>query len=120
MWRRSALADELVPIFRVEAAREVAAWHARLGFEVLGEHQFEPGLPLYVFLRRNGVQLHLSEHLGDAPPRSLAYFYVGDAGELDEIATEFGVSVCTQPWGREVQLADPCGNRLRIAAVPSS
>lgn len=108
------MAEELVPIFRVENARDVLAWYRRLGFEVIGEHQFEPGLPLYVFLRRGEVHLHLSEHTGDAPPRSVAYFYV-DA--LDAVAVEFDVPVEMQPWGREIELTDPCGNRIRIAVT---
>lgn len=110
------VAEELVPIFRVDNARDVLAWYRRLGFEVIGEHQFEPGLPLYVFLQRGSVHLHLSEHTGDAPPGSVVYFYV-DA--IDIIANEFGVPVGLQPWGREIELTDPCGNRLRIGVGAS-
>lgn len=108
------MAEELVPVFRVDDAREVVGWYARLGFEVIGEHQFEPGFPFYVFLRRGDVHLHLSEHTGDAPPGSVACFYVDD---VDSIAAEFGVSVQSQPWAREIELTDPCGNRLRIGTV---
>lgn len=105
----------MVPIFRVERAHEVAAWYARAGFDLIGEHQFEPGFPYYLFLRRGDVHLHLSEHTGDAPHGSLAYLYVDD---VDSIASEFGVDVHEQPWGRETELVDPCGNRLRIGVVP--
>lgn len=108
------MAEELVPVFRVVNAREVVGWYRRLGFEVTGEHQFAPGLPLYVFLQRGDVALHLSEHTGDAPLHSLAYFYVD---EVDGLAAEFGVPVEDQPWGREIQLTDPCGNRIRVGAV---
>jgi hypothetical protein len=108
------VAEELVPIFRVEHAPDVVGWYARLGFDVIGEHQFEPGFPRYVFLRRGDVHLHLSEHLGDAPPHSVAYFYVDD---VDSVAAEFDVEVETQPWGREIELTDPDGNRLRIGTV---
>ena len=73
--------------------------------------QFEPGFPWYVFVRRGDVHLHLSEHTGDAPPGSLAYFYVDD---LDAVAAEFGAPVDVQEWGRDVQLADPDGNRIRV------
>jgi len=99
-------------VFRVDDAHATAGWYARLGFELIGEHQFEPGFPWYVFLRRGDVHLHLSEHAGDAPRRSVAYFYV-DA--VDPIAAEFGVTVETQEWAmREVELTDPDGNRIRI------
>lgn len=108
------MAEQLVPIFRVDDARAVLGWYQRLGFESIGEHQFEPGFPLYVFLRRGHVHLHVSEHTGDAPPGSVAYYSVDD---VDSIAAEFGVAVESQPWGREIELTDPCGNRLRIGVV---
>ena len=110
--------DEIIPIFRVADGNRAAAWYARLGFKVEGEHRFAPGLPLYLFLRRNGAQLHLSEHMGDARPGTLVYLWVDD---VDEIAAEFGARVETQPWAREVKLTDLDGNRLRIgerAAAP--
>jgi len=110
--------EVLVPIFRSKDARESAKWYARLGFEVEGEHQFAPDMPYYLFLMRGGIRLHLSEHKGDAKPDSLAYFYVDD---VDALAAEFGVKVKDQPWGcREIWLADPDGNRLRIGTRQTS
>ena len=105
------MAEELVPIFRVVDGRATAEWYARLGFEVIGEHRFTPELPLYLFLRRGDIHLHLSEHLGDAPPHSVAYLYVDD---VDALAAALGETVVVQPWGREVALTDPDGNRVRI------
>ncbi len=102
----------MAPIFRVDDAAEAVKWYARLGFEVVGEHRFAPELPLYVFLERNGVQLHLSEHTGDARPGTLVYYWVDD---VDAVGGEFGVEPHDEPWGREVELTDPDGNRLRIA-----
>lgn len=40
------------------------------------------------------------------------YFWVED---VDAVAAEFGVEVHEQPWGREITLVDPDGNRLRLA-----
>ncbi len=57
-------------------------------------------------------RLHLSEHAGDATPNTLVYMWVD---EIDPIAAEFGVAVTDAPWGREISLTDPDGNRLRIA-----
>lgn len=105
------MAEQLVPIFRVTDALETAKWYARLGFELEGEHRFAPGMPVYAFLRRGEILLHLSEHAGDARPNSLVYFYVDD---VDAVAAEFGVEVVNQPWCREVPLTDPDGNRLRV------
>ena len=104
--------ERIVPIFRTDDAAATARWYERLGFETTGEHRFAPGLPLYVFLRRNDVEIHLSEHTGDATPDSLVYFWVDD---VDAIASEFDLVPERQPWGREVEIRDPDGNRLRIA-----
>lgn len=106
--------EELVPIFRVVDAYEAAEWYARLEFVIEGEHRFAPGFPLYLFLRRGLNALHLSEHEGDARPNTLVYLYVND---VDEIAAEFNAEVEEQPWGREVKLTDPDGNRLRIGQL---
>ena len=104
--------ESIAPIFRVADGHAAAEWYARLGFTVTGEHRFAPDLPLYLFLRRGeDVFIHLSEHTGDARPGTLVYLVVDD---LDPVADEFGVPVTTQPWGREVELTDPDGNRLRV------
>lgn len=107
------MAETLIPIFRVSDAKESAAWYQRLGFETVGEHRFAPNLPLFLFLERDGVRLYLSEHKGDAPKRSLAYFWVHN---VDSIAAAFGVAVHPEPWGREAELTDPDGNRVRVAS----
>lgn len=103
--------EELVPILHVKDGQKTAQWYARLGFEIEGEHRFGPGMPLYLFLRRGTNAIHLSEHLGDARPNTLLYYYVYD---LEAIAREFNTRLIDQPWGREVQLTDPDGNRFRI------
>lgn len=103
--------EEIVPILHVRNAREAAEWYAKLGFEVEGEHRFSPGLPLYLFLARGSIHLHLSEHKGDARPDTLLYFYVHD---VDQIATAFDCQVVQQPWAHEVSLTDPDGNRIRV------
>jgi len=104
------MSDEMVPIFRVEDAHAAAAFYERVGFTLEGTHQFEPDFPIYAFLRRGNVQLHLSEHTGDAPKKSLAYFWVAD---IDAIAEALGQPVDQQPWAREVTVVDPDGNSIR-------
>jgi catechol 2,3-dioxygenase-like lactoylglutathione lyase family enzyme len=94
---------EVVPILRVRDARASAAFYAKLGFEVEREHEFEPGLPLFV-------------------PDTLLYLYIDDADGLYKRLRADGVEVDStpeeQPWGlREMSLRDPDGNRLRLATV---
>jgi mannose-6-phosphate isomerase-like protein (cupin superfamily) len=105
--------ESVAPIFRVADAEMATSWYARLGFRKVSEHRFEPHLPAYVIIARDDVWLHLSEHTGDANPGGLAYLWVED---VDSIAADFGVEVDDNPWGRDLELRDPDGNRLRIGA----
>jgi catechol 2,3-dioxygenase-like lactoylglutathione lyase family enzyme len=103
--------EEVIPILRVADAATAVAWYGRLGFAKEWEHRFEPDLPAFVSVIRARMRLFLSEHYGDAHPDTLIYLRVGD---VDAIASEFGVAVEQAPWAREVELRDPDGNRLRI------
>ncbi len=82
--------EEIIPVMRVADALETAKWYERLGFGVVGEHRFGPEFPLYVFLERGAVHVHLSEHEGDATPNTLVYLWVDD---IDAVADEFGREV---------------------------
>jgi catechol 2,3-dioxygenase-like lactoylglutathione lyase family enzyme len=105
--------EEVIPVLYVEDARRAVEWYARLGFEQQWEHQFEPGFPLFVSVARGRVRLYLSEHKGDARPDTLLHLYVRD---IDEVSREFGIPVDEDGLaGRECDIEDPDGNRLRIA-----
>ena len=104
--------DEAIPILRVADVYLAAAWYARLGYETEWEHRLAPSLPAFTSIARNGAaRLFLSEHKHDARPNTLVYLRVTD---VDSVAREFEAVVETQPWGREVHLTDPDGNRLRV------
>ena len=106
------MVDETIPIRHVADASRSAAWYERLGYTQEWEHRFEPSLPAFVSIARNGAaRLFLSEHAGDARPGSLVYIRVPN---VDEVAREFTSGVVEQPWAREVQVTDPDGTRLRI------
>lgn len=106
------MTEKLIPIFKVSDAAKTAQWYKRLGFQIVGEHRFAPNMPLYMFLERNGEELHLSEHKGDAKGSTLVYYWLDD---ISSIAEEFGIEIAQQPWAKEIKLEDPDGNRLRIA-----
>lgn len=106
-----------MPIIRVSDAEAAVRWYERLGFEVRAEHRFEPGLPAYVGIARGDVELHLSEHEGDAPPGTLIYLWVDD---VDAVASAVGTHVTQETWARETEVGDPDGNRIRIGQIGSS
>jgi catechol 2,3-dioxygenase-like lactoylglutathione lyase family enzyme len=109
--------EEVVPVLYVEDAARAVAWYERLGFAKEWEHQFEPGFPWFVSVARGNVRLYLSEHKGDARPDTLIHLYVRD---IDAVAAEFGIPVDEDGLaGRECDIADPDGNRLRIATPRS-
>jgi catechol 2,3-dioxygenase-like lactoylglutathione lyase family enzyme len=105
--------ESIVPILHVADARASIDWYGRLGFEVEWQHAFEPGLPLYVSLRRGPAQLHPSEHRLDGGPESHVYLYIEDV----DSAVPLGAVAEDCPWGmREARLTDPDGNVVRIGS----
>jgi catechol 2,3-dioxygenase-like lactoylglutathione lyase family enzyme len=104
--------DESIAVLRVDDAARAVSWYERLGFVKEWEHHFDASLPAFVSVARNGTaRLFLSEHRGDARPDTLVYLRVPD---IDAIAREFGAEIIDQPWGRELHLTDPDGNRIRV------
>jgi catechol 2,3-dioxygenase-like lactoylglutathione lyase family enzyme len=110
--------EEATPVLRIADATRAVAWYRRLGYDQEWEHRFEPGFPAFVSISRNGeARIFLSEHTGDAVPDGLIYLQIR---EIESIAIEFDAEIVAQPWGREVQLIDPDGNRLRVGGSAQS
>jgi catechol 2,3-dioxygenase-like lactoylglutathione lyase family enzyme len=107
---------DVIPILRVADAAAAVAWYQRLGFTTEWEHRFEPGMPAFVSIARGRARLFLSEHQGDARPDTLIYLVVDD---IDAVVTEFGRPAHEPPYGCEIELRDPDGNRLRISTPAS-
>lgn len=58
-----------IPILRIfDVAKAKKFYIDWLGFEIDFEHQFEPDTPYYIGIKRDEIQLHLSEHHGDSLP----------------------------------------------------
>jgi len=96
-----------------------------LGFQVVFEHRFEPGLPLYMGVARGDCALHLSEHHGDATPGASIRIEVDD---VDALCAELmarhprhnRAEVQAMPWGtRDFTVTDPFGNRLTFTSAIS-
>lgn len=115
------------PILRsFDEARAKAFYIDFLGFELAFEHRFEPGLPLYMGLRRGGCTLHVSEHYGDATPGAAVRIPVDDVIAYMELlrGKRFGNASPgapeEMPWGSlEITITDPAGNRLTFYTDPS-
>lgn len=109
----------VTPILRIfDEAKARAFYVDFLGFQVDWEHRFEPGLPLYLQVAREGCVLHLSEHHGDCCPGAALRIEVDDidAWHAGLAAKSYGYArpaIEDTPWEtREMSLKDPFGNRL--------
>ncbi|SMC87940.1 MULTISPECIES: glyoxalase superfamily protein [Micrococcales] len=104
----------VVPILPVADADNALSWWRRLGFVESFRHQFETDFPRFVGIERDGCQIYLSEHQGDASGPGLIYLWVSD---VDAVAAEFGAAVEDMPWARDCEISDPDGNRVRVATT---
>lgn len=115
--------NAIVPTLRIrdyEAAKKF--YLEGLGFQLDFEHRFEPGLPVFVQVSRDGMRMYLTQHAGDCDVPGLVYLYVPNVDTWQAELLGRGVVADDppqdQPWGnRELQLTDPDGNRLRICTV---
>ncbi|MGE8359190.1 glyoxalase superfamily protein [Pseudomonas sp.] len=107
-----------IPILRIfDEAKARAFYIDFLGFQEDWTHRFEPGLPLYLQVSRGGCVLHLSEHHGDCcPGAALRIATQGldeyQAGLLEKRYGYARPGIERMPWGRDMSIKDPFGNRL--------
>jgi len=113
----------ILRIFDESKAREFYLDY--LGFGVVFEHRFEPGMPLYMGVARDGCVLHLSEHHGDASPAAALRI---EASDVDALLAELAAKtyrharpqIELMPWGtRDMSITDPFGNRLTFTTAIS-
>ena len=111
-----------IPILRIfDEAKAREFYVDFLGFTVDWEHRFAPDLPLYMQVSRDGCVLHLSEHHGDATPGAALRI---DTAELEAFHQEITAKaykyarpqIEAMPWGRDLSVRDPFGNRLTFAS----
>ena len=93
-----------------------------LGFKVDWEHRFEPGLPVFASLTRDGLSLFVTEHAGDCQVGGAAYLVVDDVDALFREISRRGIKAAEPPgdteWHvREMTVVDPDGNRLRFSTA---
>ena len=93
-----------------------------LDFDVNWEHRFEKNAPLFMQVSKSDCVLHLSEHYGDCCPGSAIRI---DTDELDDYHKLLNDSqykyyrpgIDEKPWGKEISVKDPFGNRLIFSKV---
>lgn len=109
-----------IPILRMFDERKAREFYLEfLSFSVEFEHRFEPNLPLYLGIVREGLQVHLSEHHGDASPGATIFIPMHNIelfrNELQEKQYGYGrPEIVKQDWGDVLEVYDPFGNRLRF------
>lgn len=109
-----------VPVIRIfDEAKARAYYLDYLCFSVDWEHRFDSDAPLYLQISRGDCVLHLSEHHGDATPGSTCFVPVADArslhAELQGKDYRFmNPGLDQMPWGLQITVTDPFGNRLRL------
>lgn len=109
-----------VPILRSFDEKRAKAFYLDfLGFELVFEHRFDPGAPLYMGVRKGDCVLHISEHYGDGAPGSAVRIPVDDVSAyMAELrGKHFGNARPGEPqptpWGtHEISIHDPAHNLL--------
>jgi len=119
--------QQVTPILRsFDEAKALSFYLDFLGFQVLFKHRFRDGAPLYMGIRRDQCELHLSEHHGDACPGSALRIGVSD---VDALYAELRAKVYAyaepevqdMPWGtRDFTVNDPFGNHLTFTSAVST
>jgi len=116
--------QRVIPTLRItDYGRSKAFYVERLGFEVEWEHRFEPHLPVFMSVVRDGMRLFLSEHTGDCQVGGLVHFVIPDVDTWYGEFQEKGVIVTEAPNDdlgfRNMTVTDPDGNQLRFM-VPAT
>ncbi len=93
-----------------------------LEFSVDWEHRFSDDLPLYMQLSMGDCVIHLSEHHGDASPGAALRIEVDDLENYQKklIGKQYKNArpgINEVPWGLEMPIGDPFGNRLIFCVI---
>ncbi|MGF9562292.1 glyoxalase superfamily protein [Neorhizobium sp. BT27B] len=115
--------ERTVPIVRIfDVAKAHEFYLGFLGFTVDWEHRYGEDFPLYTQVSRGGLQLHLSEHAGDATPGGTTVVYMKGARafqkELIDKKYRYMKPGLEEVDGRlEVTVTDPFNNRIRFMEI---
>ncbi len=114
----------VIPILRsFDEALAKGFYLTFLGGKEIFRHRFDDEAPLYLGVEIESAELHLSEHFGDASPGSTVRIGLDDLTDFYErLSTRpyrfARPAIEPQPWGDQLQVTDPFGNRLIFFQVP--
>ena len=112
--------QRVVPALRItDYARSKAFYVEGLAFAIDWEHRFEPHLPVFMQVSRDGMAIYLSQHAGDCQVGGLVHFYVPNVDDWYAECQCRGVPVENPPSEsleglRDMTVVDPDGNKLRF------
>lgn len=67
---------KVIPVLRIfDYAKAIEFYIDWLGFTIEWEHEFEPGMPKYLEVRKDEIVLHLTEHHGDGTPGTHVFIW---------------------------------------------
>lgn len=108
----------VVPILRSFDETLARAFYITfLGGHEAFSHRFDDDAPLYLGVEIESAELHLSEHFGDATPGSAVRIGLNDLTGFHQALSARPYrfarpSIENHPWGDQLSINDPFGNRL--------
>jgi uncharacterized glyoxalase superfamily protein PhnB len=67
---------KVIPVLRIFDYKKAIEFYIDwLGFEIQWEHEFEPGMPKYLEVKKDDIIFHLSEHHGDGTPGTHVFIW---------------------------------------------
>jgi catechol 2,3-dioxygenase-like lactoylglutathione lyase family enzyme len=113
-------AQRVMPTLRMtDYAKSKQFYVEGLGFQIDWEHRFQPDLPVFVQVSRDGLAFFLTEHRGDCPTGGLVHLYVPDVDAWFSEFQQKGIRIQEPPDEylqglRSMTILDPDGNKLHI------
>ncbi|MDK1286882.1 glyoxalase superfamily protein [Pseudoalteromonas umbrosa] len=107
-----------IPIIRSFDKQVAHAFYIEfLGFKIDWQHQYQADLPMYMQISKDTCILHLSEHYGDASPGMSIRIGCDDLKPyhtqlIEKQFKHARPDIIEQPWGLEMAISDPFGNKL--------
>jgi len=111
--------QRVVPALRITNYERSKTFYVnQLGFGVEWEHRFEPNVPVFMSVARDGMQVYLTEHSGDCQVGGLVHFVIEDVDAWFREFAARGVEPTELPNNDlgflNMTVTDPDGNQLRF------